>query len=821
MSSDRSKHPLFKVIIQGTPLTIMANSGSSINILDERDYNQLSPRPSLKQTHIKVYPYQTETPIPVLGQFTSNITSGTAHRTETFYVVKGTSGSLLSWRTSTDLELLKVVKPIKHHDTPTVEQLVTQYQDLFQGLGKLKDYQVQLHIDEGVTPVAQPHRRVPFHVRKQLEEQLKQDEELGVIEGPTPWVSPVVVAPKPKSPGKVRVCVDMRRANTAVQREPHITPTVTEIIGDLNGATVFSKLDLNQGYNQLELAPESRYITTFSTHLGLMRYKRLNFGISSAAEIFQNAIRTSLEGIPGAINISEDILVFGETQKEHDQALAATFQRLREQRLTLNKLKCEFSKDSLAFFGYVFSATGMGPDPAKVQDILNLKAPSSVTEVRSLLGMTNYCARFIEGYATITEPLRALTHKNHTWEWTDKQDRALAQLKHVLANVSVTAYFDPKKTTEVSVDASPVGLGAILAQVDTLTGAKHIIAYASRSLTTTEQRYSQTEREALAVVWACEHFHLYIYGQPVNVYTDHKPLVAIYGNATSKPPARIERWELRLQPYQTTVHYRKGEENPADNMSRHPSNHTEPYSRQEKVAEEYINYVATTSTPSALTLSMIAEATRRDPTLRAVIDTIESGKWYELAKRPKVDSDTFCTYERLKDELTIGTTTQVILRGTKLVIPNELQHCVVDLAHEGYQGITKTKSLLREQVWFPGINKMVEDRVTACLGCQVATPKEAREPLKMSSLPNQVWEELSIDFAGLPTGDYLLVVSDDYSRYPVVEIIRSLAAQTVIPKLQHIFSQFGIPGTLKSDNGPPFNSEAFATFAATGGPNAR
>ena len=423
MTSDRSKHPLFNVIIQGTPLTIMVDSGSSINILDERDYNQLSPRPSLKQTHIKIYPYQTETHIPVLGQFTSNITSGTAHRTETFYVVKGTSVSLLSWRTSTDLELLKVVKPIKHHDTPTVEQLVTQYQDLFQGLGKLKDYQVQLHIDEGVTPVAQPHRRVPFHVRKQLEEQLKQDEELGVIErveGPTPWVSPVVVAPKPKSPGKVRVCVNMRRANTAVQRERHITPTITEIIGDLNGATVFSKLDLNQGYNQLELAPESKYITTFSTHLGLMRYKRLNFGISSAAEIFQNAIRTSLDGIPGAINISDDILVFCKTQKEHDQALAATFQRLREQGLTLNKLTCEFSKDSLAFFGYVFSAAGMCPDPAKVQDILNLKAPSSVTEVRSLLGMTNYCARFIEGYATLTEPLRALTHKNHTWEWTDK-----------------------------------------------------------------------------------------------------------------------------------------------------------------------------------------------------------------------------------------------------------------------------------------------------------------------------------------------------------------------------------------------------------------
>ncbi len=227
MTTDRSKHPLFDITIDGTPLTIMADSGSSINILEERDYNKLSPRPTLERTRIKVYPYQTETPLPVLGQFTSIVASETVHRTETFYVVKGTSGSLLSWRTSTDLELLRVVKPITHQDTPTV---------------------------------AQPHRRVPFLVRKQLESQLSQDEELGVIERvevPTLLVSPIVVAPKPKSPGKVRVCVDMRRANTAVRRERHLTPTIKEIIGDLNGATVFGKLDLNMGYNQLELAPES------------------------------------------------------------------------------------------------------------------------------------------------------------------------------------------------------------------------------------------------------------------------------------------------------------------------------------------------------------------------------------------------------------------------------------------------------------------------------------------------------------------------------------------------------------------------------------
>lgn len=141
---------------------------------------------------------------------------------------------------------------------------------MFDGIGNLKNKQIQLHIDKNIQPVTQPHRRIPFHVRKQVEQELKKLEALDIIEkvdGPTPWVSPIVVTPKPKKPGDIRLCVDMRRANTAIQRERHVTPTIDDMILDLNGAKVFSKLDLNAGYHQLELHPESRNITTFSTHV--------------------------------------------------------------------------------------------------------------------------------------------------------------------------------------------------------------------------------------------------------------------------------------------------------------------------------------------------------------------------------------------------------------------------------------------------------------------------------------------------------------------------------------------------------------------------
>ena len=163
-----------------------------------------------------------------------------------------------------------------------------------------------------------------------------------------------------------------------------------------------------------------------------------------------------------------------------------------------------------------------------MEAIVNLQSPSNATEVRSLLGMSNYCSRLISGYATLTQPLRELTQKNTPWEWTDRHEYALQQLKTALAEAPVTAYFDPDKPTEINVDASPAGLGAILGQTSSTTSDKHVVAYASRSLTAVEQRYSQTEREALAVVWGCEYYNLYIYRKPVTVNTDHKPLMAIY-----------------------------------------------------------------------------------------------------------------------------------------------------------------------------------------------------------------------------------------------------------------------------------------------------
>ncbi|CAB4036105.1 Retrovirus-related Pol poly from transposon [Paramuricea clavata] len=291
----------------------------------------------------------------------------------------------------------------------------------------------------------------------------------------------------------------------------------------LNGAKFFSKHDLSQAYHQLELDEQSRYITTFSTHVGLYRYKRLNYGTNAAAEIFQYTLQTALKGIKGVKNIADDIIVFGSTRTEHDANLDKCLQRLAMKGLRLNRSKCNFLSATFSFFKQVFSKEGTHPDPRRVADLLNAPQPNNEHEVSSFLGMVNY-----------------------------------------------------------SIDASPVGISGILSQkprngdVD----SQQIIAYASRALTDTEKRYSQTEKEALAIVWAVEHFHLFLFGSEFTLITDHEPLEIIYGQRTAKTSARIERWVLRFQPYTFKIIYKSGASNPADYLSRHPTN--ESKRKQEK-----------------------------------------------------------------------------------------------------------------------------------------------------------------------------------------------------------------------------------------------
>lgn len=227
----------------------------------------------------------------------------------------------------------------------------------------------------------------------------------GVIEQvpkPPIWVNLLVVVLKKN--GGIRLCVDMRVANSAIIREPYQIPTLNEILHEFNGCTKSTTLDLNQGYHQLSLDPESRDLTAFACHRGIFRYTRLIFGMSAAAELYQRNIEHALTGLQGVKNISDDIIIGGKDTAELLERMRATFQRLRERNLTVNKKKCKFLQDELIYMGHKLSATGVSPDKEKVETIQSLKVPTNATELRSFLGMVTYCSKFIPQYASITDP---------------------------------------------------------------------------------------------------------------------------------------------------------------------------------------------------------------------------------------------------------------------------------------------------------------------------------------------------------------------------------------------------------------------------------
>ena len=199
-----------------------------------------------------------------------------------------------------------------------------------------------------------------------------------------------------------------------------------------------------------------------------------------------------------------------------------------------------------------------------------------------------------------------------------------------------------------------------------------------------------------------------------------------------------------------------------------------------------------TSTPKLLTVSELEEATKADMTLKAVPKAIVTGTWYEVTKQSGVDAADFAAWKKVKDEITVGVNSQMLLLVTRIAVCKKLQERVVNLAHESHQRVVKTKSLLREKVWSSRIQKMMEKKVQLRCACLVCTPECKRKPLVMSPLPKAPWSEVSMDFAELPNSEYLLIITDDYSRYPAVKTVKSTSARSVIPKVDKVFSEFGI-----------------------------
>ncbi|XP_055590210.1 uncharacterized protein K02A2.6-like [Uranotaenia lowii] len=499
----------------GVTLQLLIDSGCMKNIINEKAWEYLKNNGAKIRNQVKhcsevFLPYgEKAKPLTVLGKFDACISiddeGKLIEEVATFYVVLGGQQCLLGRTTAMSLGVLCIGLPSTHG----INMIESTQKRPFP---RIKGVQIEIPIDTSVAPVCQHPRRPPIALLSKIEEKLTSllvSDIIEPVEGGCQWVSPLVTVVKDN--GDLRLCVDMRRANQAILRERHIMPTIEDFLPRFTSAKYFSRLDIKEAFHQVELKEESRYITTFITHMGLFRYKRLMYGIVVAPEIFQRILEQVLSRCKNTVNFIDDILVFGSTEEEHDAELKVVLSILKDREILLNQEKCLFKVNSLEFLGHTISSEGIRPSNRKVEALQRFRPPITAEEVRSFLGLVTYVGRFLPNLATITAPLRELTRSGIKFVWGTKQEESFMKIKNMISNVQQLYFFDNTFRTRLIADASPVALGAVLIQFEGSSDCEpRPIAYASKSLTSTEQRYCQTEKEALALDWGVERFAVYL-----------------------------------------------------------------------------------------------------------------------------------------------------------------------------------------------------------------------------------------------------------------------------------------------------------------------
>ncbi|UYV69734.1 K02A2.6-like [Cordylochernes scorpioides] len=754
------------ILVENNSVNFKLDTGAQVNILPLDTIKNWQNKPCIYPTGIAVYSYTGEK-VPIRGKCKASCTSGKKSEILEFLVVDLPAPPILGLAACKKLELILKVESLEQDHTRTKmdaspTKIIESYRDVFDEIGTLPgEHSVILR--ENAHPRIQLARRIPFALKKPVEMELKSMEEQKIIskvDQPAEWAHPMVIIKKPN--GKVRICMDPRELNPWIKMEYRQLPAPEGIIADITKSPIYTVLDAKSAFWQIKLDEKSSSLLTMATPYGYYRFHRLPFGICSAPEVFYKKMQSMFTGIEGVKVYMDDIIIYGNSLTEHNSRLITVLEIARKNNLKFEFNKMQLAQEKVKFIGHEISKNGISADPSKLEAIQKIKRPMDKTSLQRFLGTVNYLAKFMHNLADKTVLLRQLLKKNTLWTWNEAIEKEFIELKNLVSNPPVLGLFDPHRKVTLSVGASQHGLGAVLMQEG------RPIAFASASLNNTQKKYAQIEKELLALWYGCQRFNYHLYGRKFTAQTDHKPLLAILKKPLEELSPRLERLVLKLMRYDFNLEYVPGKViHTADTLSR------------DSISEETIDTSDLDLQNTIMTLNLKVTTKRYQEILRdmesdeemiKLRDHILNGwpihkKSVDYAVKP---------YWHCKEELYIWK--DLICRGQRLVIPKVQRESILQTLHMSHQGISACKNRAHEAIYWPGLDREIEEMVYKCRICQESQPSQRKEPLIPHEIADYPWQKVAIDFFYLDQSVFIIIV-DYYSSFPEVIKVASTSAK--------------------------------------------
>lgn len=666
---------------------------------------------------------------------------------------------------SVKVKLIAVIKEVNNVQVPLLND----------------DYSVKINLKDKSIYAYAP-RRFAWAERLQIRDIIDDLLNREIIkESTSPYCARVV--PVRKKNGSLRLCVDLRPLNDRVIKQKYPFPLIEDCLARLSNKTVFTLLDLKDGFHHIKVHPDYTKFFAFATPDGQYEFLRLPFGFCEAPAEFQKRLVYILRALikkDQVLVYIDDILIPTNNIQENINILKEVLILLKTHNFKLNYDKCKFLKTKVEYLGYIISSEGVTLSNRHVEAVKSFPLPRKLIEVQRFLGLTNYFRKFIENYATIANPLQKQLRKNSDFHLDSHCVEAFNLLKEKLTSYPILQLYNPGLPTELHTDASAVAVAGILLQKQD-SGNWATIAYYSQATNKAETRYHSFELEMLAVVKSVERFHIYLYGIEFTIITDCHALVFAINKAHLNP--RIARWTLRLQNYKFKVIHRNG-----IRMS-----HVDALSR-------IVCYTESISLEKELQFRQL-----QDEKLKNIAEYLESN-------------------EHTKYELLDGLVFKKGADKSRFIIPESMVHNVIRVYHDemSHCGYEKTVQGITTNYWFPTLRKKVQHYIENCIICLINNSSiNSREgELQITDTPSMPFQIVHIDHYGpiiesVKGFKHILLVVDAFTRFTWLFPTKSTSTKEVIVHLTELFCNFGNPAELISDRGSSFTSHEFAEFLKT------